>query len=177
MSVPVEGGTPSLIASGDYAYQCALPPSTACVLSEQKDDKVNFYSLDPKQGPAAKPFNSINNGSWSLSPDGQSIALVGNEENGQIQILNLSKGTVRLLDLEKWTILQSIGWSTDARGLYVSAFQPSMALLYVGLEGNVTVLFQAGNNWLCCPKAAPNGRLLGFSLTERERDAAMIENF
>ena len=180
MTVPVEGGTPSLLVSGDYGYQCALPPSTACVLSEQKEDTVYFYSLDPKQGPAAKPFNSTSKGTelnWSLSPDGQSIAVVKDDDNGQVQILSLSKGTVRQLNLEKWTALQTISWSTDGNGLYVSAFLPSMTLLFVGIDGTVVVLYDGGNNWLCCPKAAPNGRLLGFSLTERERDAAMIENF
>ena len=182
MSVPVDGGTPSVLASGDHGYQCALSPSTSCVLSEQNKDKVNLYSLDPKQRPAAKPINSgieiSKKARWGLSPDGQYIAVVENNDKGQVRILSLSNGsTFRQLDLSKWTYLQTIGWSTDGKRLYVSAFQPSMTLLCVGLDGKVTVLYEAGNNWLCCPKAAPNGQLLGFSLTESERNAAMIENF
>jgi hypothetical protein len=103
-------------------------------------------------------------GGRDLSPDGQSIALIEEtdmnpKKPGQIQILSLSKGTVRLLDLGKWTQLQTLSWSPDATGLYVTAFPPSSTLLFVGLDGNVTVLFQRGQNWLCCPAAAPNGRL------------------
>ena len=62
MSVPVRGGTPPLVlASGDYKYRCALPPVTSCVLSETKEDHTNFYSFDPKRGPAAEPFKSASN--------------------------------------------------------------------------------------------------------------------
>jgi len=50
-------------------------------------------------------------------------------------------------------------------------------LLSAGLDGSVRILFQQGHNWLCCPKAAPNGRLLAFSVMEAQRDAAMIEKF
>jgi len=52
-----------------------------------------------------------------------------------------------------------------------------MTLLSVSPDSNVKILFQQGHNWLCCPKAAPNGRLLAFTVTEIQRDAAMIENF
>jgi eukaryotic-like serine/threonine-protein kinase len=190
MSIPVEGGTPSVLASGDYGYQCALPPSTSCVLSEVKGEQLIFYSLDPKRGPAARPFKSTRVGrhydpedpryrrDWSLSPDGQHIALVENNDKGQVEILSLSKGTVLRLDLGKWTYLQTISWSADAQGLYVTAFSPSgTTLLAVGLNGKTTVLFQQGRNWLCCPKAAPNDRLLAFSATAYQTDAVMIEKF
>jgi Tol biopolymer transport system component len=189
MSVPVEGGTPSVLASGDYEYQCALPPSISCVLSEKKKDLTEFYLLDPKRGPAAQPFKSISNVvDWSLSPDGHDLAVIEFNVNkfgdkGQVHVLSLSKGTDRQLDfgkeldLGKWTQLQTIAWSTDAKGFLVTAFGASTTLLFVGLDGSVTVLFQQGHNWLCCPKAAPNGRMLAFRVSEIQRDAAMIEKF
>ncbi len=168
-----------MLANGDYGYECALPPSDFCILSEEKGDTLNFYALDPKRGPAAKPLLSTNNVSdWSLSPDGQQIALVRNDKKGQIQILGLSNGSVRSLDIGKWTQLQTVGWSPDGRVLYVTSFALSgTTLLSVTLDGRASVLFQQGHNWLCCPKVAPNGRLLAFSVTEIERDAAMIESF
>jgi Tol biopolymer transport system component len=178
MSIPVEGGTPSVLASGNYGYQCALPPSTSCVLSEEKGDRLTFYSLDPKRGLGAELFRSTSNVyDWSLSPDGQRIALTEQNEKAQVQIVNLGKGTVRRLDLGKWTQLQSISWSSDGSGLYVTAFLPSMTLLSVGLDGDVRILFQQGHNWLCCPKAAPNGQFLAFTVKEIQQDVAMIEKF
>jgi Tol biopolymer transport system component len=189
MAIPMEGGTPSVVARGDYQYQCALSPSDACVMSEEKKSVLNFYSLDPKRGPAAEPFKSTGKvNDWSLSPDGQQIALIegselpGRSEGSKLQILSVSKGTIRRLDLGKWTQLkselQSISWFANGRGLYVTAFLPSgTTLLSVSLEGNTTILFQQGRNWLCCPKPSPNGRLLAFSVTEIQRDVAMIEKF
>jgi eukaryotic-like serine/threonine-protein kinase len=183
MSMPVEGGTPSILANGEYDYQCALSPSISCVVSEEKRGTLNFYTLDPKRGPAATPFKTISNfgfahDGWSLSPDGQYIALVENNEKGHVQVLNLNKGTIRQLELGRWTHLQTISWSPDGRTLYVTSFASSATtLLSVELDGHVMILFQQGHNWLCCPKAAPNNRLLAFLVAETQGDAAMIENF
>jgi Tol biopolymer transport system component len=152
-------------------------------LSEEKRGTLDFYTLDPKRGPAAKPFKTTSNfgfahDGWSLSPDGQYIALVENNEKGQVQVLNLSKGTIRRLELGRWTHLQTISWSPNGRTLYVTSFASlATTLLSVELDGHVTILFQQGHNWLCCPKAAPNNRLLAFLVAETQGDAAMIENF
>lgn len=182
MSMPIEGGTPSVLANGSYEYECALPPSTACVLSEEKGEALNFYSLDPKRGPTSAPFKTTKkigfpHCGWSLSPDGKLIALVEDNEQDQVQVLNVSKGTVRRLALGKWTHLQTISWSPDGKTLYVSSLSsPGATLLSVGLDGSVTTLFQH-HTWLCCPKAAPNHQLLAYLVAENESDAVMIENF
>jgi Tol biopolymer transport system component len=183
MTIPVEGGTPSEVARGNLEYQCALLPSNVCVLSEEKESQVDFYSLDPKRGPAAKPFGSTSKVlGWSLSPDGRQIALIEKKDASRLEILSVSNGTVRRIDLGEWSQqkcqLQSVSWFANGRGLYVTAFLPSgTPLLSVGLEGNATILFQQGHDWLCCPKPAPNGRLLAFSVSEIQRDVAMIEKF
>ena len=179
MSMPAEGGAPSVLASGDHEYECALPPSTSCVLTEWKENQLNFYSLDPKRGPDPRPFKSTSTVTdWSLAPDGQHIALVQNNEKGEVQLFSVSNGTVRQLDLGKWTHLQSISWSADGRVLYVTSFSESgTRLLSVGLDGSVTILFQQGHNWLHRPKPAPNGRLLAFEVMEIQRDVEMIEKF
>jgi serine/threonine protein kinase len=183
MSVPVEGGTPSVLATGDFGYQCALPPSNSCVLSERKGETLTFYSLDPKRGPADKPFKIAGkvsdsslgpDGSWSLSPDGQSIALIEDSDKNQLQVISLTTNTIRRLDVSKWPHLQSISWHSDGKGLYASSYT---TLLSVGLDGIVTNLFQQPHTWLCCPKASPNGRQLAFLVAETQSDAEMIENF
>ena len=111
MSIPISGGTPSVLASGNYQPQCALPPSTICVLSENNGTRVNFYWFDSKRGRGAEPFKSMEQiYDWGLSPDGREIAVIkykqtsqSNVENTQLQIFRLSDGTVRTLELAKWT--------------------------------------------------------------------------
>jgi Tol biopolymer transport system component len=179
MSMPAEGGTSTVLVSGEYGYECARPPSSACVLSEQKGDNLNFYTLDPKKGPATKPLKTIGTipENWSLSPDGKYIALVENNNKADVQVLDLSKDKIRRLNLGKWTRLQTVGWSHDGKVLYVTSYALwGTTLLSVDLDGNVTSAYQQGN-WLCCPKVAPNGRLLVFNVAEFQRDVAVIENF
>jgi serine/threonine protein kinase len=183
MSMPVEGGTPSLLATGDFGYQCALAPSNSCVLSERKGETLAFYSLDPKRGPAEKPFKiagKVSDSSlgsdenWSLSPDGQFIALIEDSDKNQLQVISLTTNRIQRLGVSKWPHLQSISWHSDGKGLYASS---DTTLLSVGLDGIVTNLFEQPHTWLCCPKASPNGRQLAFLVAETQSDAEMIENF
>ncbi len=182
MTMPRAGGSPSVIATGDFRYQCARP-SSICVLSEEKGDHLDFSFFDSRRGPVAKPFKSTGNLlDWSLSPDGKRIAAIESDNASQLTILVLSDGATTHVDLGKWTQLksqlQSVSWFTDGKGLYVTAFLPSgTTLLSVSPNGKVTTLFQQGHNWLCCPTPAPSGQFLGFSATAIQRDVALVENF
>jgi serine/threonine protein kinase len=181
MKIPIDGGSASVLATGEYEYQCASPPSKVCIASQTKGNQLLFYALDPNQGPGAVPLASSGPVlDWSLSPDGQQIALIDHKDTERVQLLRLGQHTARTLELRKWSHvsaqLQFVRWFSSGRGLYVTAFLPSgTTLLSVGLDGNSSVLSQ-GHNWLCCPTPAPNGKLLGYSLTEIQRDLALIEN-
>jgi len=182
MKMPLDGGTVSVLATGEYEYQCASPPSKVCIAARSRGDQLLFFALDPDHGPGAVPLAS--SGSvldWSLSPDGQQIALIDRKDPERVQLLALGNHSARALDLGKWSHvsaqLQFVRWFPSSRGLYVTAFLPSgTTLLSVGLNGYASVLSQ-GHNWLCCPIPAPNGKLLGYSLTEIQRDLALVENF
>ena len=59
MSVPLEGGAPTQLATGDaLSINNASPPAKVCVISEEKEGKVNFSLLDPTKGPSPHPFES-----------------------------------------------------------------------------------------------------------------------
>ena len=181
MKMPLDGGSPSVLAKGEYEYQCASPPSKTCIASHSKGDQFSFYALDPDHGLGAESLaSSAPVWDWSLSPDGQQIALIDRDDQERVRVLLLSNHTVRTLDLGKWSHvsaqLQYVRWFPNGRGLYVTAFLPSgTTLLSVGLDGHASVLSQ-GRNWLCCPIPAPNGKVLGYSLTEIQRDLALIEH-
>lgn len=177
MTVPVDGGTASELVRGSFGYQCARAPSHICVLFERHDAEGSFYLLDAKRGRANKPFGSEKNViGWSLSPDGQQIAIAGDA----LQLCRIDNTMKKRLDLGKWQIsrqLQSVAWFSNGSGLFVTSFGPSgTALLSVDLAGHVSVL-QQGRNWLCCQKTSPDGRLLAFSLTQIEHDVVLLENF
>jgi serine/threonine protein kinase len=182
MRASVDGSEPLELAIGTQGYECARL-SSVCVLSKQKEGHLEFYSFDPKRGPAPTSFVSTENTyNWSLSPDGQQIAFIEQKDPSRLQILSVSSKTIRQLDLGRWSQLkgqlQTLSWFVNGKGLYVSAFLPSgTSLLSVGLEGDARILFQQGRNWLCCPKPAPDGRSLAFSVTELQRDVTMIEKF
>ena len=181
MSVPIEGGSPLLLAKGSSEYQCALPPSKICVMSKHQGNQREFYLLDPRTGLQAKPFQTTGNIiNWSLSPDGGQIAMA-DEADTSLRILSVTKGTSRRLDLGTWNQqarVQYLSWFPNGEGLYLTAFLPSgTTLLSVTRDGNITTLFQQGHDWVCCPKVAPNGRVLAFSVSEFQRDVEMIENF
>jgi serine/threonine protein kinase len=182
MTMPLAGGTASVLGRGDYQYQCAHP-SSVCILSEEKGEKLDFYFFNSKTGLMAKPFKSTGKDlDWSLSPDGKQIALIEEANASQLKILGVSDDAATTLNLGKWTELksqlQSVAWFPDGKGLYVTAFLPTgTTLLSVSLSGKVTTLFQQGHNWLCCPTPAPNGRFLAFSTTAIQRDVALVDNF
>jgi eukaryotic-like serine/threonine-protein kinase len=179
MSMPVQGGTARILAEGDFGYDCPLHSSTMCVLAQSTERQTTFYLLDVNHGPSTKLFTSATKVvNWAISPDGKYIASVDAGEKGQVQMLTSSDGTVRMLDLGKWSHLQNIGWSTDGKALYVTSFaSEGTTLLCATLDGKTSILFRQGRNWLCCPTPAPNGHLLAFAATAIQRDAAMIENF
>ncbi len=92
MTMPLAGGSPSVIATGDFRYQCARP-SSVCVLSEEKGDHLDFSFFDSRRGPVAKPFKSTGNLlDWSPSPDGKRIAAIESDNASQLTILVLSDG-------------------------------------------------------------------------------------
>jgi len=79
--------------------------------------------------------------------------------------------TIRLVDL------QSVAWSPDGKGLFVSV-SPEIrtVLLYADLAGNARQLIQY-DGWIGNLVPSPDGRYLAFSKTTQEINAAMIENF
>jgi eukaryotic-like serine/threonine-protein kinase len=148
MSMAVNGGTPSAVATGNYTFRCDHRPSASCVAEEMEEKEATFYDLDPHKGPQAVIFKMMGNfGDWSLSPDGQRVALVSEDENGKIEILTRGKG-VQHLHVNGWPVLRYVAWSANGKGLYVSAFQPETALLYVGLDSTAKVVFQQGNHYM-----------------------------
>jgi eukaryotic-like serine/threonine-protein kinase len=183
MRMPFDGGLPSTVLPGRYSYDCAAPPSKTCVLGEVKGKQIVFFLLDTSNGRGpeiAKVDLPSGAGSWSLSPDGKSIALAKNDDTG-IDIVSMESGTVRTLGLKSWTNFQFSRWSPDGRRIYVSAFSNSSSwtIFLTDLAGNTKVLNEmpGGQGWVCCPLPSPDGRFLAYTERIFETNVAMLENF
>ena len=147
-------------------------------MGEQINNQLVFSVFDPVKGRGDELTRiSINRPgiTWSRSPDGTRIAI---GDARRIRIVDLKTGlakdfvpTIRLVDL------QSVAWSPDGKGLFVSV-SPEIrtVLFYADLAGNARQLIQY-DGWIGNLVPSPDGRYLAFSKTTQEINAAMIENF
>jgi len=183
MRMPMEGGPPSVVLQGNKSYHCAAAPSNLCVLAEQKGkQQLVFSSFDPVKGGGtdlASVDLSTSFYDWDLSRDGKSIAVLDTSEN-QIRVVNIESGKVGRLPLKNWNNLQTLNWAADSKRIYVTGWSASSnAILSADLSGNIEVLIEvpAGQAWICCPTASPDGRFLAYTERTFETKTTMLENF
>ena len=62
MKIPIDGGSASVIATGEYNYQCASPPSKVCIASQTKGNQLLFYTLRPQPGSRRCAFGLLRPG-------------------------------------------------------------------------------------------------------------------
>ena len=161
MRVPVTGGIPQALVSGNFVNggaRCARLPSTVCAIAERSSDREQlvFTSIDPLKGRGheLRRFDT-NSGRnldyfWDLSPDGTRLALL-NSTDPKIHILSLAGQLPREIALNGWHGLGYTSWTSDGRRLVVgSQDNRSSTLLSVGVEGDVI---------LCGNEMEPSGSL------------------
>lgn len=181
-AIPTGGGTPRLVLKdvGIYAVECAREPSTVCLYSVKKGDKLETFQFDPKSGkrvgtPQVDPYCN-----WSLSPDGsqQAIVAYGPDVN-TIQLRSISTGKSREIVVKGWEGLKNIDWSADGKSLLVAwhDFQRDSALLNVTLDGKVSVLVHSSNPEVFYAIPSPDGRLLAITEANSTQNVWHIENF
>jgi Tol biopolymer transport system component len=186
MSMPVNGGLPSVLLVGGYSYHCGSLPSARCVLGEVKGHQLTFYILDAIEGKGAEihsvEISSAFTRGWALSPDGQKIAIILKGSEGKIGILTLADRPIVTLVLRgwKWDDLQTVAWSADGSHLFATAWaDTSCALLSIDPRGNLQVLDEAnsGEGWLNNPVASPDGRYLAYMKRTYDSNVVMLEHF
>ena len=179
MRMPMNGGSTTVVAKGNFSYGCAVQASV-CVLSELTKDKRVFSWLDPLKGRGPDlPQTAVASDIWTLSPDGKSIALLPKVQSTQIQIINTADGKTRSIDLKDWQV-QSIVWSPDNQHLYASGFSASaFSIRLVDLGGKFRELFDvaSGQGWPANPRPSPDGHYLAYVLRTWESNVTMLENF
>jgi Tol biopolymer transport system component len=187
MQLPLSGGSPEQVLEVrkdvSTSFHCPSLLAGFCVISHWTQGQLIFQALkpDPDRGRevARTKIGSPSNLDWSISSDGQHIAVASQDQlSGKVRILDLRDGTERDISLpDSWKIW-NLRWAADGSALFVAARSTGYILARIGLDGTTHTLLDRGRvQWLTYPCPSPDGRYLAFSQRTAESNAWMLENF
>ena len=185
MRMPLAGGAPQQIAAGPGLanQQCARAPGTLCLYGFLTNRKLTFISFDPLRG-NGKPVYQIEDDvpqlyNWSLSPDGNMLALVrsktGNDEP-KVHLVSLKGDGDRLLTVQGWPGVSALDWAADSKSLWASSeANGENVLLNVDLEGHARVVWRPKKKVVFWAIPSRDGRYLALHVGTTSANAWMLE--
>jgi Tol biopolymer transport system component len=202
MRVPISGGQPQFVAEvNGYAgcancshldpgrhpaLRCPKSPNALCVLSEVKEGRIVFASLDIAAGRKSELFRvdakdagaAYWDAYWDLSPDGSRIAFSApNDTNCEIRIMTLTGVTERTLSVKGRTRCIAVAWPQRGEGLFVEAYTDvKSTLLRASPDGDAKPL-RTSLKWFQHFAESPDGKHLAFTDVVGDSNAWMIENY
>jgi len=190
MRAPLAGGPPQLVleVSGISNQQCARLPSTVCILSRFEPGHERFFYFDPEKGMGAEitkaEIRSMNayDFNWSLSPDGQMLAMAkreGIQEQPAIRILPLGDGAEQIIPMEGGAGVGSVDWAADSKSVWVTLYNSSggKTLVNVALTGRVRPLFTEKEMTMGWAIPSPDGKHLAIWKAHGDSNVWMLEDF
>jgi DNA-binding winged helix-turn-helix (wHTH) protein/Tol biopolymer transport system component len=167
MAVPVEGGAARRILNdnGIWNLQCARAPSTLCMYANQRGPRMTLFRFDVTTGKAVQAFTENSIGNWSLSPDGNLIAMtVSGSERDVIQLISPMSGQRNKLKVTGRGSFMNVDWAADGKTLLLTAADAArrISLLRVSLDGHVTVLLEHADSLIAAAVPSPDGRSLAI---------------
>ena len=182
MRVPLSGGAPQLILQREAIdnFQCATLPATLCILGQATAKDIQFIQFDPVTG-RQTPLGIGIEGTkynWSLSPDGQTIALA-QWRRPEIQLLYMKSGKSRTLKLQSDRGVSSLDWASDSQSMWASSsnFTGTQALLNIDLRGRVRQVFQDPDRDIGWAIPSPDGRHIAFWEAGGSSNAWVVKGF
>jgi hypothetical protein len=185
--IPIAGGPPELVtkalaATFDEIF-CARPPSNLCVLGERTEDRKHlvFTSIDPLKGRGLELARldldpGSDNWHFHVSPDGTRLAVSTNLA-GLMHILSL-RGQPEQVLRAKFNNVGEFFWAADGKGLYVPDHVKSRSVLwYLGLNGNMHVLWKNPGEGYIFGHPSPDGRRLAIEVSNTSNNFWMMEKF
>ncbi|MEX2016060.1 MAG: protein kinase [Candidatus Hydrogenedentales bacterium] len=184
MRAPRRGGPPETVmeSTNELLVACGARPGARCVAGETTPDTVTYWEFDVMRGKTRELRRIQRETSgfvkWSLSMDGSRVAVV--EFADRIRVAGLDDQSLLTIPLPGWTAAEFVAWSADGKGLFVQPTSASgrrlieTALLYVDLQGRISVLLKQNHEWYVYPNASPDGRFLAFTTMRFESNAWMF---
>jgi Tol biopolymer transport system component len=201
MRVPILGGPPHLVLTTSldiiHSMRCARSPASLCAIAERAPDRKQliFTAFDPVLGRGREFAHFDTNPTpdaeyvWDLSPDGTRIAILKRSE-AAVSVLSLSGQPLQEVIVKGWHGLQSVDWSADGTGLFVSSVREGGAtLLCLDLGGNAHLLWESKGTiqpeitpFIGGPSApwgvpSPDGRNLAICEWSLNANIWMMESF
>ena len=182
MRVPLSGGAPQLILQREAIdnFQCATLPATLCIIGQATAKDIQFIQFDPATG-RQTPLGIGIEGTkynWSLSPDGQTIALA-QWRSPEIQLLSTKSGKSRTLKLQSDRGVSTLDWASDSQSMWASSstFTGTQALLNIDLRGRVRQVFQDPDRDVGWAIPSPDGRHIAFWEAGGSSNAWVVKGF
>ena len=156
--IPVEGGTPRQVSSGNYDHGGSPQWSadgTSLIISVNRSDNVmeepnnsDIYVLSLADGSYTRLTDRFGpDGSVRVSPDGSTIAYTGFDDTFQgytvrkLYVMNRDGSNIRMISGDLDRDVGNPRWSADGRGLFFQFDdEGNTKVAYISLDGDVEVL-------------------------------------
>jgi Tol biopolymer transport system component len=134
------------------------------VISERTPDRKRlvFTALDPLQGPERElaGFDTDPRAEYAsdLSSDGTHVAIIERLGGAKVKILSLLDGGKREISVNGWTALDSVKWTADGKGLFVTSHATRSSTLFaVDLNGKARRLWSERGDYGLDVVPSPDG--------------------
>ena len=182
IAVPIAGGTPRLVMSqpGLYNVQCAKAPSRVCVFSTQISQMEHFYLLDLIHGKGRLVTEVSTYANWDLSPDGSTLAIVVNGEEGKLRLISIDTGMTKDVVVKDWIGLSNADWFADSKMMLMPSVTDKNVPVVLGVDrnGNATVLLEGDKRFpIYWVVSSPDGKHGAVCVETGESNVWMMEDF
>lgn len=181
MSKPLVGGPAHVVLreNGISNYQCARAPSQLCIFSKLVGSDYVLISFDLEHG-RGREITRISNGisHWSLSPDGERLALVLDPH--RVRFLSTITGAAHDVNLNDWPVF-NVDWSADGARLFIRSITREGVPVILALdhsERTTVVIEGKADSHFTFFIQSPDGRhgILEMPVSG-DNNAWMVENF
>ncbi len=119
---------------------------------------------------------------WSLSPDGQTLAMTGrsgDQKEPAIRLFHLQDETERTIAVPGWAGISSLDWAADNNGIWITGYARSgtKTLVNVGVTGRIRPMLEEKKMTLGWAIPSPDGKHLALWKASGSSNVWMLENF
>jgi Tol biopolymer transport system component/DNA-binding winged helix-turn-helix (wHTH) protein len=188
--ISLAGGPPHtvLTAARLNNQQCARSPATTCIFTVIEPGVERFFTFDPEKGAgqeipkaAVKSLNKFAF-NWSLSPDGQMLAMTGKSEDQKepaIRLFLLQDETERAIAVPGWAGISSVDWAIDSKSIWMTGYTSSgtKTLVNVSVTGRIRPMLEEKKMTMGWAIPSPDGKHLALWKASGSSNVWMLENF